>query len=183
MSSTVIDPTQRGQVDLLDIGMTYRRAGTINEALAPTSLRLDKGSFTTLVGPSGCGKSTLLNILAGFLNPTTGTALLDGAEIDGPGPERGVVFQSYALFPWFTALGNVEFALKRHKLARSERRAKAMHYLESVGLAAGADKYPAELSGGMQQRVALARTLAAAPTLLLMDEPFGALDATTRQTM
>jgi NitT/TauT family transport system ATP-binding protein len=181
--STTISTAERGDVNLVDVGMTYRRTGVVNKALAPTSLRLAPGSFTTLVGPSGCGKSTLLNVLAGFIRPTSGEARLDGAAITGPGPERGVVFQNYALFPWFTALGNVEFALRRHGLGRAERREKARHYLEAVGLAAGAKKYPAELSGGMQQRVALARTLASSPTLLLMDEPFGALDATTRQTM
>lgn len=175
--------TTRGRVELNAVGMTYTRGGIANQALAPSTLVLEPGSFTSLVGPSGCGKSTLLNILAGFVTPTTGQATLDGAPIVGPAPERGVVFQSYALFPWFTARGNVEFALKRHPLSRSERRDKAMHFLAAVGLETGADKYPAELSGGMQQRVALARTLASNPTLLLMDEPFGALDATTRQTM
>lgn len=177
-----INPT-KGFVQLEQVGMVYERGGVRNEALRSTTVELPPGSFTTLVGPSGCGKSTLLNVLAGFLDPTSGVARLDGQKIDGPGPERGVVFQSYALFPWFTARDNVEFALKRHKMPRGQRRAQALEGLESVGLAAGANKYPGELSGGMQQRVALARTLASNPTLLLMDEPFGALDATTRQTM
>lgn len=173
----------RGLVEIDGVGMTYRRNGAVNEALAATTMTLDPGSFTSLVGPSGCGKSTLLNVLGGFIHPTAGAATLDGQQIVEPGPERGVVFQSYALFPWFTALRNVEFALERHGFNRKERRERAHSYLKSVGLAGGADKYPSELSGGMQQRVALARALAAAPTLLLMDEPFGALDATTRQTM
>ncbi len=176
-------PARSGVVELDEVGMSYGRGGKAHMALQVTSLTLRAGSFTSLVGPSGCGKSTLLNILAGFITPTTGRAYLDGREITAPSPERGVVFQSYALFPWFTARGNVEFALKRHRLSQRRRRETALSYLAAVGLAAGAERYPAELSGGMQQRVALARTLASEPALLLMDEPFGALDATTRRTM
>lgn len=175
MTST--DTRTAGHVRLHEIAKSYGDT----HALAPTSLTLEPGSFTSLVGPSGCGKSTLLNILAGFVRPTTGTAELDGVTIEGPAPERGVVFQNYALFPWLTARGNVETALKRHIRSRPERRAAAQRYLESVRLGEGARRYPAQLSGGMQQRVALARALAAEPTLLLMDEPFGALDATTRR--
>ncbi|MEU9254652.1 ABC transporter ATP-binding protein [Streptomyces sp. NPDC048270] len=151
--------------------------------LERTDLELPAGSFTALLGPSGCGKSTVLNLVAGFVRPTEGHVTAGSAPVRGPGPERGVVFQHYALFPWRTARGNVEFALKRLGLSRPERRRRALAALAEVGLADGADKYPAQLSGGMQQRVALARALAAEPEVLLMDEPFGALDALTRTRM
>lgn len=151
--------------------------------LGPTDLEFPAGSFTALLGPSGCGKSTVLNTVAGFVRPTTGRVTAGGTEVAGPGPDRGVVFQHYALFPWRTARGNVEFALKRLGLPRARRRELALAALAEVGLADGAEKYPAQLSGGMQQRVALARALAARPEVLLMDEPFGALDALTRTRM
>ncbi|MFQ6142070.1 ABC transporter ATP-binding protein [Streptomyces seoulensis] len=152
-------------------------------ALAATELDFAQGSFTSLLGPTGCGKSTLLNAVAGFVPPSSGRVLMDGVPVTGPGPDRGVVFQHYALLPWFTARGNVEFALKRFGLSRTERRARALEALAEVGLADAAEKYPAQLSGGMRQRVALARALAAQPRVLLMDEPFGALDAITRARM
>ncbi|MFC9817444.1 ABC transporter ATP-binding protein [Streptomyces virginiae] len=148
-----------------------------------TDLELPAGSFTALLGPSGCGKSTVLGAVAGFVPPTTGRVTAGSRPVRGPGPDRGVVFQHYALFPWRTARGNVEFALKRLGLPRAERRRRALEALAEVGLADGTDKYPAQLSGGMQQRVALARALAAQPQVLLMDEPFGALDALTRTRM
>ncbi len=151
--------------------------------LEPTDLEFPAGSFTALLGPSGCGKSTVLNTVAGFVRPTAGQVTAGSAPVRGPGPDRGVVFQHYALFPWRTARGNVEFALKRLGLPRAERRRLALAALDEVGLADGAEKYPAQLSGGMQQRVALARALAAEPEVLLMDEPFGALDALTRTRM
>ncbi|MFJ9935287.1 ABC transporter ATP-binding protein [Streptomyces virginiae] len=151
--------------------------------LEHTDLELPAGSFTALLGPSGCGKSTVLGAVAGFVPPTTGRVTAGSRPVHGPGPDRGVVFQHYALFPWRTARGNVEFALKRLGLPRAERRRRAMEALAEVGLADGTDKYPAQLSGGMQQRVALARALAAQPEVLLMDEPFGALDALTRTRM
>ncbi|MET9610231.1 ABC transporter ATP-binding protein [Streptomyces sp. NPDC006512] len=151
--------------------------------LEPTDLEFPAGSFTALLGPSGCGKSTVLNTVAGFVRPAAGRVTAGSATVEGPGPDRGVVFQHYALFPWRTARGNVEFALKRLGLTRAERRERALAALAEVGLADGAHKYPAQLSGGMQQRVALARALAARPEVLLMDEPFGALDALTRTRM
>ncbi|MFC9388882.1 ABC transporter ATP-binding protein [Streptomyces venezuelae] len=152
--------------------------------LERTDLEFPAGSFTALLGPSGCGKSTVLGAVAGFVPPLTGRVTAGAARpVRGPGPERGVVFQHYALFPWRTARGNVEFALKRLGLPRAERRRRALEALAEVGLADGTDKYPAQLSGGMQQRVALARALAAEPEVLLMDEPFGALDALTRTRM
>lgn len=152
-------------------------------AVAATDLEFAEGSFTSLLGPTGCGKSTLLNTIAGFVTPDAGRVLMDGVPVTGPGPDRGVVFQHYALLPWFTARGNVEFALKRFGLPRAQRRARALDRLAEVGLADAAEKYPAQLSGGMRQRVALARALAAEPRVLLMDEPFGALDAITRVRM
>ncbi|MFE1830315.1 ABC transporter ATP-binding protein [Streptomyces yangpuensis] len=148
-----------------------------------TDLELPAGSFTALLGPSGCGKSTVLGAVAGFVPPATGRVTTGSRPVRGPGPDRGVVFQHYALFPWRTARGNVEFALKRLGLPRAERRRRALDAIAEVGLADGTDKYPAQLSGGMQQRVALARALAAEPEVLLMDEPFGALDTLTRARM
>ncbi|MFE3558884.1 ABC transporter ATP-binding protein [Streptomyces sp. NPDC059193] len=162
-------------------GLSVRYGGV--QVLERTDLELPAGSFTALLGPSGCGKSTVLNAVAGFVQPTEGRVTAGSAPVRGPGPERGVVFQHYALFPWRTARGNVEFALKRLRLPRPERRRRALAALAEVGLADGAEKYPAQLSGGMQQRVALARALAAEPEVLLMDEPFGALDALTRTRM
>ncbi|MFD8954503.1 ABC transporter ATP-binding protein [Streptomyces xanthophaeus] len=151
--------------------------------LESTDLEFPAGSFTALLGPSGCGKSTVLGAVAGFVAPLAGRVTAGGRAVRGPGADRGVVFQHYALFPWRTARGNVEFALKRLGLPRGERRRRALEALAEVGLADGTGKYPAQLSGGMQQRVALARALAADPEVLLMDEPFGALDALTRTRM
>ncbi|QUS35714.1 ABC transporter ATP-binding protein [Falsirhodobacter algicola] len=152
-------------------------------ALEPSTLHLNPGSFTALIGPSGCGKSTLMNAIAGFVTPASGAITLDGREITGPGKDVGVIFQQYALFPWFTALGNVKFALKRLGLPKADLEARAMAALEEVGLGPHAHKYPQQLSGGMKQRVAIARTFAFGPKVLMMDEPFGALDAQTRITM
>jgi NitT/TauT family transport system ATP-binding protein len=168
----------------LDVRLTGLAVGYgAAPVLAPTDLHLPAGSFTALLGPSGCGKSTVLGAVAGFVRPTAGQVTAGDGPVSGPGPERGVVFQHYALFPWRTARGNVEFALKRLGLPRAERRRRALDALAGVGLADGAEKYPAQLSGGMQQRVALARALAAEPEVLLLDEPFGALDALTRARM
>ena len=158
-------------------------ASTRFVALDDVTLDVRPGEFLVLVGPSGCGKSTLLDLLAGLTLPTSGQVLLDGKPITGPARDRGVVFQQYALFPWLTALDNVAFGLEIAGLGRSERRAKAAHYLELVGLSAFAKRYPHELSGGMKQRVAIARSLAYEPQVLLMDEPFAALDAQTRETL
>ena len=149
-------------------------------ALNGVSLDIHDNEFICVVGPSGCGKSTLLNIIAGLLEPTEGTVYCDGKEVVGTGTERGVVFQQYALFPWLTVQKNVMFALEMRGIKGKEAKAKAMEYLEMVDLAKFADSYPKELSGGMKQRVAIARAYAAEPDVLLMDEPFGALDAQTR---
>ncbi|MBW5482781.1 ABC transporter ATP-binding protein [Streptomyces bambusae] len=165
----------------VDYGRTSRRAAV--PVLDRTDLEFPAGSFTALLGPSGCGKSTLLGAVAGFVRPAAGRVAVGGTQVCGPGPDRGMVFQQYALFPWRTARGNVEFALKRFGLPRTERRRRALAALAEVGLADGVERYPAQLSGGMQQRVALARALAAEPDVLLLDEPFGALDALTRTRM
>ncbi len=150
-------------------------------ALDGVDLNLQEGEFVSLLGASGCGKSTLLRIVAGLDDPTDGVVWLDGQQVWGPGRDRGMVFQQYTLFPWLTAKQNVEFALSDE--SKSERSAIAANYLEVVGLTAFADHFPNQLSGGMQQRVAIARALALRPRIMLMDEPFGALDAQTRGLM
>jgi NitT/TauT family transport system ATP-binding protein len=149
-------------------------------ALGGVDLEIADGEFVTLVGPSGCGKSTLMNIVAGLETPTAGSVLVDGQPVDGPSPERGVIFQQYALFPWLTVRKNVEFGLRVSGIPSEERRERAQHFIDLVGLTTHADQLPKALSGGMKQRTALARAYAVNPQLLLMDEPFGALDALTR---
>jgi NitT/TauT family transport system ATP-binding protein len=174
-----------GRIECGSVRKTYRDAADGTEIVALDGLTLDieAREFLTLLGPSGCGKSTLLNILAGFERPDSGKVLLNGVPIERPGPDRGVVFQDYALFPWRTAAENVEFGPKIRRLPSKECREIAMHYLAMVGLEAHADKLPRQLSGGMKQRVAIARALANRPSVLLMDEPFGALDAQTRESL
>src|SRR5271155_757810 len=149
-------------------------------ALSEISLAIDDGAFVSILGPSGCGKSTLLYIVGGFVNPTEGTAKVKGKAITGPGPDRGPVFQEFALFPWKDVLGNVMYGLRQQGVKRAEAEAQSRRLIEMVGLKGFEAFYPKELSGGMRQRVALARTLAYHPEVLLMDEPFGALDAHTR---
>ena len=143
----------------------------------------DVGEFRVFLGPSGCGKSTILNIVAGLFPPTTGQALLRGKPITGPGPDRGMVFQSYSSYPWLTVLDNVAFGLKLRGVRRDERERVARGWIKKVGLEGTERKYPGQLSGGMRQRVAIARTLAVKPQIILMDEPFGALDVQTRLGM
>ncbi|WP_433634131.1 ABC transporter ATP-binding protein [Nocardia sp. CA-120079] len=152
-------------------------------AIEDISLELHDGEFLVLVGPSGSGKSTLLDLLGGLSKPSAGRILLDGKPISGPGLDRGIVFQQYALLPWRTARANIEFGLEAKGVRRRERRKIADEYLELVGLAGFGDRYPHELSGGMKQRVAIARSLAFDPEVLLMDEPFAALDAQTRESL
>lgn len=151
--------------------------------LADFNLDVRPGEFLTIVGPSGSGKTTLLDLLAGLARPTAGQVLVDGHEVTGPGQDRAVVFQQYALFPWRTAATNVSIGLEGSGLNRRQRAAKAGEYLDLVGLSGFAERYPHELSGGMKQRVAIARSLAYEPDILLMDEPFAALDAQTREQL
>ena len=155
--------------------------GRTIEALQPIDLDIASGEFLIVIGPSGCGKSTLLNILAGLTSPSAGEARVGEILVRGPDIDRGMVFQDYALFPWLDVIGNVEFGLERKRVPRRERRDIAMRYLAMVGLADFAEKRPRELSGGMKQRVAIARTYATDPSIIFMDEPFGALDALTRR--
>ncbi len=152
-------------------------------ALADIDVRIDEGEFVCLLGPSGCGKSTLLKIVAGLIPPSDGVIRIAGREVTAPGPDRAVVFQDYALFPWMTVADNVEFGLAARGVLPERRRAISAELLRAVGLAEFAGKYPHHLSGGMKQRVSIARALAVDPVLLLMDEPFGALDAQTRFVM
>lgn len=149
-------------------------------ALSDISLAVEDGAFVSILGPSGCGKSTLLYIVGGFVNPTQGVAKVKGKVIDRPGPDRGPVFQEFALFPWKTVLGNVMYGLRQQGVKRAEAESQSHGWIEMVGLKGYENFYPKELSGGMKQRVAIARTLAYHPSVLLMDEPFGALDAHTR---
>ena len=162
----------------------FRGSGTApTVALADVSFDVRTREFISVIGPSGCGKSTLIRILAGLDYPTGGEARLDGRAIRGPGADRGMVFQSYTLFPWLSVLGNVMFGLKMKGMTGRQAQKLARDWLERVGLGDFADHYPSQLSGGMKQRVAIARALANEPRILLMDEPFGALDAQTRSSM
>jgi NitT/TauT family transport system ATP-binding protein len=149
-------------------------------AIADISLSVAAGEFVSILGPSGCGKSTLLYIVGGFVTPSTGSVVVNGRPVTGPGPDRGPVFQEFALFPWKTVLGNVMYGLERSGTPKAEAQRRARELLALVHLSGYEKFYPKELSGGMKQRVALARTLAYGPSILLMDEPFGALDAQTR---
>lgn len=168
------------KVKIDNVVKTYNTRKGETVALNGVSLDIKENEFICVVGPSGCGKSTLLNIIAGLLEPTSGSVSVDGKIVDGPGPERGVVFQQYALFPWLTVLKNVEFGLKLKGITGDQATQEAMKYLKMVDLEQFANSYPKELSGGMKQRVAIARAYAVDPQVLLMDEPFGALDAQTR---
>ncbi len=161
---------------------TEKRGNSV-EAIHDVSLDVTPGDFVSIVGPSGCGKSTLLYILAGFLSATSGEVLADGVPVTRPGPDRAIVFQDYSLFPWKTALGNVTYGLRETGMGRRERELKGRELLATVGLGGAEHRYPHQLSGGMKQRLAIARTLAVDPDYLLMDEPLGALDALTRAKM
>ncbi len=163
-----------------NISMTFRGDKDV-EVLSDVSLDVHEGEFVCLLGPSGCGKSTLLNIVAGFLEPSKGSVLIDGKPVTGPDPRRIFVFQERGVFPWLTVEGNIGFGL-RH-LAESERRDTIAHYVKLVGLSGFERSYPQELSGGMKQRVEVARALAVNPDMLYLDEPFGALDSITRIQM
>jgi NitT/TauT family transport system ATP-binding protein len=174
-------PAGHGAVRIVDVSVRFASGSKELVALDRVNLEIEPGEFVALLGPSGCGKSTLLNTIAGFQLPDRGSVEVDGAPVREPSAERPVVFQQHSLFPWMTALGNIAFGLRM--LARENPLPIARAYLELVGLAEYANYYPRQLSGGMQQRVGLARALAVEPKLLLMDEPFGALDAQTRILM
>jgi NitT/TauT family transport system ATP-binding protein len=175
---------QPTKLKIADVTMKFRtRRGVEVLAVDDLSLEVADREFVSIVGPSGCGKSTLLRVVAGLVEPTSGGVLVNGRRIDGPGADRGMVFQSYTLFPWLTVQGNVEFGSRLKAMDTGQRVRLAREYIEMVGLAGFEHHYPKELSGGMMQRVAIARALANDPDVLLMDEPFGALDAQTRIIM
>jgi len=185
LSPTAVIPTARGShVQLQDISRVYGTGPSAVTALAGVNVDILPGQFLTVLGPSGCGKSTLLNILAGFDRSTSGTALVDGVPVGAPSAQHGVVFQdTAALFPWLSVAENIAFGLKAAHVPRREAAERVAHTLDLVGLSAFADKWPHQLSGGMRQLVAIARVLVMNARLLLMDEPFAALDAMTRQKM
>ena len=171
------------KIEVRNVSKQFDQAGSPVEALADLNLTVNEGEFVSIVGPSGCGKSTLLYMLAGFIPATAGRMLVDGRPVTGPGVDRGIVFQEYALFPWLTVYDNIAFGLREARLREREVRATAERYIRLIGLTGFESRFPRELSGGMKQRVALARTFAYEPGILLLDEPFGALDAQTREIM
>jgi nitrate/nitrite transport system ATP-binding protein len=174
--------SHKHHLELTQVGMDFPTAKGPFNALQDVNLRINKGEFISLIGHSGCGKSTVLNIVAGLYQATKGGVILDNREVNEPGPERAVVFQNHSLLPWLSAYKNVELAVKQTPNGRSKKEIKEWveHNLELVHMSHAADKLPAEISGGMKQRVGIARALAMEPKVLLMDEPFGALDALTR---
>jgi NitT/TauT family transport system ATP-binding protein len=176
--------TNGAQIVIDRLSHTYRPAhGRPVLAIDDVSLKVGQREFLALLGPSGCGKSTLLYQLGGFLPTEAGTITVDGKKVQGPGPDRGIVFQHFALFPWKTVRANVMYGLKRTGTPKAEQEKRAKEFIDLVGLSGFEDSYPSQLSGGMKQRCAIARTLAIDPEILLMDEPFGALDAQTRHLM
>ena len=175
---------KNAQIVVHGVSQVYRPpAGREVLALSDVSLEVQGREFIALLGPSGCGKSTLLYLIGGFLPTQQGSIRVDGKPVSGPGPDRGIVFQDFALFPWKTVRANVLYGLERMDLSRHERERRAQSFIDMVGLGGFEESYPSQLSGGMKQRAAIARTLAIDPTILLMDEPFGALDSQTRRLM
>ncbi|GLK67176.1 ABC transporter ATP-binding protein [Hansschlegelia plantiphila] len=173
----------KGRIEITDFSLRYDGANGPMDAVSDVSLTVEPGEFVSIIGPSGCGKSTLLNALAGFLKPTSGVVRVDGKPIEGPSADRGMIFQQYSLFPWKTVRQNVEFGLKMKGMEASERKRAARTLLGLAGLLPFENHYPDKLSGGMKQRVGIVRALATGPRILLLDEPFGALDAQTRLIM
>jgi NitT/TauT family transport system ATP-binding protein len=179
-----VAPNAPPQLKVDNVSLRYQTpAGTTFTALEQVSFEVPDEQFAVLVGPSGCGKSSLLYLTAGLAEPTSGEIFVGGKQVDGPGADRGMVFQGYTLFPWLTVRQNIEFGLKRRGMPSKERKEIVEYYLNEVGLTRFADNYSKQLSGGMMQRVAIARALANDPKILLMDEPFGALDSQTRLQM
>ena len=172
-----------GLVEIDRVTVVFGKGGKAHKAIEETSIRVEPGEFVCVLGPSGCGKSTLLNAVAGYVKPNKGEVRVDGELVTRPGPDRGMVFQQYSLFPWKTVKENVAFGPKIASQSKVAAELVANTFLDMVGLSRFANRYPAELSGGMQQRVGIARALANYPRVLLMDEPFGALDAQTRVMM
>ncbi len=181
MASTAQLTAPRTALHAAGVGMAFERNGELSDVLRDIDLDVAEGEFVCLLGPSGCGKSTLLNILAGFLMPTRGQVEIGGAVVRGPDPKRIFVFQERGVFPWLTVEGNIAFGLSR--VSRDERERRVRHYVDLVGLKGFEKSYPSELSGGMKQRLEVARALAVNPDMLMLDEPFGALDSITRLTM
>ncbi len=177
------DPSGLGRIECADVGVVFGAGSSRVEAVKNVSLTVEPGEFVSLIGPSGCGKSSMLSIVAGFMKPTSGAVTLDGKPIRAPGPERGVVFQQYSLFPWLSVRKNVEFGLRMAGVSRSKRETSARTLLGLAGLLAFENHFPDQLSGGMRQRIGIVRALATSPQVLLMDEPFGALDTQTRAVM
>jgi NitT/TauT family transport system ATP-binding protein len=179
----ILTKAPQGHIEVRNFSLSYDSIEGPVQAVADTQIHVKPGEFVSIVGPSGCGKSTLLNAVAGFLKPTTGIVTVDGEKVNGPSAERGMVFQQYSLFPWKTVRENVEFGLKMRGMPRSQRERAARTLLGLAGLDAFEKHYPEKLSGGMKQRVGIVRALATGPKVLLLDEPFGALDAQTRVIM
>ena len=171
------------RIDLSHVSKSFRHRGTPVEVLRDINLTVGSGEFVCLLGPSGCGKSTIVHLIAGLEQPDGGQVLVDGQPVTGPDPSRVVVFQEAALFPWLSVLGNVEFGLRMAGVPKTTRRARAMEYIKLVHLSKFTHAFPHQLSGGMKQRVAIARALVLQPAILLMDEPFAALDAQTRSVL
>ena len=180
-AASAADP--KGFIDVRNMGVIFGSDDNEVVAVSDVSINVQPGEFVSLIGPSGCGKSTLLSIVAGFMEPTRGEAILDGKPITRPGSDRGVVFQQYSLFPWLSVRKNVEFGLKMAGVDRYKRSTTARSLLDLAGLLSFENHYPDQLSGGMKQRIGIVRALATSPQVLLMDEPFGALDTQTRVVM
>ena len=179
--SVIPSPGTGAKLSAEHISMAFSRDGNTTNVLRDVNLEVGHGEFVCILGPSGCGKSTLLNTMAGFLSPSSGAIKIDGEVVRGPDPRRIFVFQERGVFPWLTVEGNIGFGL--FKLSRSERDQRIAHYVKLVGLEGFEKSYPSELSGGMKQRLEVARALAVNPDMLFLDEPFGALDSITRLTM
>jgi NitT/TauT family transport system ATP-binding protein len=176
-----LETRAKSKLTIENLGMSFADNGRTVRVFENINLRVGGGEFVCILGPSGCGKSTLLNIVGGFIRPTSGTVLIDGEQVSGPDPRRIFVFQERGVFPWLTVEGNIGFGL--FKLPKKERRKRISHYLRMVGLDGFENAYPQELSGGMKQRLEVARALAVNPDMLILDEPFGALDSITRLVM